>query len=112
MIPIEEAKRIAPYLQPFYGSPAWKNCRAAYIKSVGGLCERCKAHGLIVPGVEVHHKIRLTPGNVKDPNVALAWSNLELLCESCHHEEHRKQKARRWRCDEQGHVIAPLCRDE
>ena len=108
MIPIEEAKRIAPYLQPFYGSPAWKNCRAAYIKSVGGLCERCRAAGKITAGAEVHHKVRLTPGNVHDPHVALAWSNLELLCEDCHHQEHRKT-ARRWRCDERGHVITPLC---
>ena len=92
-----------PDLQPFYSSTAWKACRAAYIKSVGGLCERCRAAGKITAGAEVHHKVRLTPGNVHDPHVALAWSNLELLCEDCHRQEHRKT-ARRWRCDENGKV--------
>ena len=93
------------YLQPFYSSPAWKSCRAAYIKSVGGLCERCKKAGKITAGAEVHHKVRLTPGNVHDPHVALAWENLELLCESCHKAEHRKSQ-KRWRCDPDGHVTS------
>lgn len=92
--------------QPFYSSPAWKACRAAYIKSVGGLCERCRAAGRIVPGVEVHHKVRLTPATVRDPKVALAWSNLELLCEDCHKKEHRRTE-KRWACDAQGRVIPP-----
>lgn len=94
------------FLQPFYSSGAWKDCRAAYIKSVGGLCERCLKRGRIVPGDEVHHKVRLTPGNVNDPRVALNWGNLELLCEECHKAEHRKTE-RRWRCDERGRVTCP-----
>lgn len=95
-----------PFLQPFYSSPAWKNCRAAYIKSVGGLCERCRKAGKIVPGEEVHHKERLTPETVKDPRVALAWENLELLCAACHRAEHRKA-ARRWKCGPDGRVEIP-----
>ena len=94
------------YTQPFYSSPAWKSCRAAYIKSVGGLCERCRKAGRITAGEEVHHKVRLTPANVNDPRVALAWSNLELLCAECHRSEHRKNE-KRWKCDEQGRVIMP-----
>jgi len=94
------------YLQPFYSSPAWKACRAAYIKSVGGLCERCRKAGRIAAGAEVHHKVRLTPENINDPRVTLAWSNLELLCEACHKAEHRKTE-RRWRCDERGRVTIP-----
>ena len=101
-------ENMQPYLQPFYSSPAWKACRKAYIKSVGGLCERCRAAGRITAGVELHHKIRLTPGNVHDPRVALAWSNLELLCEECHKAEHRKTE-RRWKCDGQGRVTIPPC---
>ena len=97
---------MTPFTQPFYSSPAWKNCRAAYIKSVGGLCERCRKAGKIVPGAEVHHKVRLTPETVKDPRVALAWSNLELLCAECHRAEHRKA-ARRWKCGPDGRVEIP-----
>ena len=93
-------------LQPFYSSPAWKACRKAFIKSKGGICERCAARGIISAGVEVHHKIRLNPGNVRDPKVALSWSNLELLCEDCHKKEHGKAE-KRWKCGPDGRVIVP-----
>jgi len=71
------------FAKAFYQSKAWQECRAAYIKSVFGLCERCGQ-----PGDEVHHKIRLTPQNIDDPNITLNWDNLELLCASCHSKEH------------------------
>jgi 5-methylcytosine-specific restriction endonuclease McrA len=56
---------------------------------------------LIVPGDEVHHKIRLTPENLADPQISLNWDNLELLCKQCHMEEHTDT---RWRADEAGHI--------
>lgn len=93
-------------LQPFYSSPAWKACRAAYIKSKGGLCERCLREGRITAGAEVHHKVRLTPQTVRDPKVALSWSNLELLCVECHKREHGRTE-RRWRCRPDGSVEIP-----
>ncbi len=89
------------FARTFYKSGAWTKCRQAYKTSVGGLCERCLAKGLIVPGVEVHHKIRLTPENIDDPAIALCFDNLELLCADCHQEEHRPT---RWRTDELGRV--------
>ena len=51
----------------------------------------------------MHHKIRLTPENINNPEIALNWENLELLCEACHHEEHKN--GIRWRADGEGHVI-------
>ena len=95
-------------IQPFYSSRAWKECRAAYIKSVGGLCERCRQAGRITAGEEVHHKIRLDARTVNDPRVALDWANLELLCEDCHKAEHRKAKGKRWRCGPDGRLEPPL----
>ena len=89
------------FAQAFYGSPAWQSCREAYKRSVGGLCERCLARGLIVPGVEVHHKHRLTPENLRDPSITLNWANLELLCKQCHLDEHRRAEMR---TDAGGHV--------
>ena len=86
----------------FYKSHVWKKCKKAYANSRSGLCERCAARGLIVPGEEVHHKKHLTPENITDPAVALNWNNLELLCKDCHISEHRRK---RWRVDESGHVI-------
>lgn len=72
----------------FYNSKAWKHCRRGYINSVGGLCERCFKVGKYVVGEEVHHKKYLSPDNINDPMITLSWSNLELLCASCHSVEH------------------------
>lgn len=82
------------FAREFYSSEAWNKCREGYRKSVGGLCERCLAKGLYVPGEIVHHKIHLTPQNVKQPDVSMNWSNLELLCRDCHAAEHKKQTKR------------------
>jgi 5-methylcytosine-specific restriction endonuclease McrA len=89
----------------FYKTKLWKECRAAYIQSVGGLCERCWAKGLIRHGDTVHHKVPLTPENIHDPAVTLNHDNLELLCRDCHAEEHRSHE-QRYTVDEWGRVIA------
>lgn len=88
----------------FYKTEAWKSCRDSYAKSVGGLCEHCYAKGRIVPGEIVHHKTHLNPQNVHDPNVALNWENLILLCRDCHGKEHQKNK-KRYKVDALGRVI-------
>lgn len=80
----------------FYTSWEWRKCRADYLKKEP-LCERCGQ-----PATQVHHKIKLTPDNIKEPAIALSFSNLEALCESCHQQEHRPTI--RWRCDPMGHV--------
>ncbi len=71
------------FAKAFYKSKAWQKCRAAYIQSVFGLCEKCRR-----PGWIVHHKELLTPANINDPTVTLAWENLEYLCQDCHNREH------------------------
>lgn len=71
------------FAKAFYGSKAWLKCRAAFVKSRFGLCERCGKAGLIV-----HHKILLTPANIHDPSVTLNWENLEYLCLDCHNRTH------------------------
>jgi len=98
---VDHGEKETRFARQFYMSRAWVKCRKAYAASKGGLCERCWAKGLIVPGEEVHHKIRLTPENINDPSIALNHDNLELLCKNCHLEEHSKV---RWRADELGHV--------
>jgi 5-methylcytosine-specific restriction endonuclease McrA len=72
-----------PFAEKFYKSKAWQRCRASYIASVFGICERCGGPGLIV-----HHKIMLTPENINNPDVTLNWEHLELLCLDCHNREH------------------------
>ena len=96
-------------IEAFYTTRAWRKCRKAFAKSKGNLCERCLSRGIIEAGsreqpLEVHHKIPLTADNVKDPEVALAWSNLELLCKSCHDKE-RQRREKRWRVNQDGKVI-------
>ena len=81
MIPREISK-------PFYNGKAWRKCRAGYIKSVGGLCERCLKDGKIKKGYIVHHKQYLTEQTIGDPDVSLNWDNLEYLCFDCHQREH------------------------
>ena len=109
------------YAKGFYGSRAWKKCRATYKAYRGGLCERCLAKGLYNAGVIVHHKNYITPENITDPEILLDWNNLELLCRACHNEEHEVQQhrhtyqqkhragvsARRWTVAADG-SIAPL----
>ena len=79
------------FARKFYGSRAWKECRASYILSVNGLCERCLKAGKYVPGDEVHHKIYLSPDNINNPDITLSFENLELLCSSCHSIEHNRK---------------------
>ena len=93
-------------IKGFYKTTAWKNCRAAYIKSVGGLCERCLAEGKIVPGYIVHHKCYINPLNVNDPAITLNFDNLEYLCHDCHNKEHFKDRVEpRYKILEDGRVI-------
>lgn len=92
------------YAKTFYKSQAWKQTQAAYKKAAGGLCERCQKCGLIVPGVIVHHRIHLTPDNIHDPDIALSWANLELLCRECHGKEHGNE--RRYHVDAIGRITA------
>lgn len=89
--------------ESFYKTPAWRRCRAAYLKQ-HPVCERCAASGLVTPSVYVHHRIHLTPENVKDPALAYGDSNLEALCFECHEQEHRRRKKRRYRVDDWGRV--------
>lgn len=91
------------YAKKFYKSKAWNRTREAYLKSVGGLCERCRKKGLIVPAEIVHHKIYLTPDNISDTSVSLGWANLEAVCRFCHAEEHTGTE-KRYTVDELGRV--------
>lgn len=93
------------YAKAFYKSAAWKHTQAAYKSKMGGLCERCRANGMISPGVIVHHKTYLTPENIYNPSIALAFDNLELLCQACHNQEHTGI-VRRYKVDELGRVIS------
>ncbi len=72
----------------FYKSKAWEQCRDGFIATRqaidGGMCqEGCGNLGYIV-----HHRIKLTPKNISDPNITLGWDNLEYVCKDCHDKIH------------------------
>ena len=52
----------------------WRKRRNAYVRRVGGRCERCGAS----EGLEVHHV---------DPRGSDEDANLECLCRRCHRKE-------------------------
>lgn len=82
---------------PFYKTRAWKECRAAYLRKVGGLCELCMDRGIIRPADIVHHKIHLTDETARDPKVALNFDNLQAVCIDCHNALHfRKAPKKRY----------------
>jgi len=91
------------FAKAFYKSKDWERCRADYIRSVGGLCERCLKRGLYNPGIIVHHKTYINPDNINDPRILTDFNNLELLCRQCHADEHKKTQTR-YVIDELGRV--------
>lgn len=112
-----EVITVSTFAARFYSSPAWKQCRDAFRKSRGKLCERCLARGIINAGtkenpLQVHHKIPITPDNIDDPAITLNWDNLETLCQQCHAAEHidslrqrEHHSKRRWKIGENGEVL-------
>lgn len=99
------------YASAFYASDAWHKCREGYIRhrqSVdGGMCEIC--HERV--GYIVHHKKRISPANISDPNVTLSWNNLQYVCKACHDKIHeyggRFREKRKIIFDSQGNPIVP-----
>lgn len=92
------------YAEGFYKSKQWQNTRASYLKSVGGLCERCLAKGRYKAAVIVHHKKHIDPQTIQDPRVTLSWDNLEAVCRECHAELHG-ERPKRYTLDDFGRVI-------
>jgi 5-methylcytosine-specific restriction enzyme A len=99
------------WAKAFYKSAAWQACRASYIDTVHGMCERHLKRGQYVPGYIVHHKIELTPQNINDPMISLNHEHLEYVCLDCHNDEHlhkKDDKPLRYRFAEDGRVVQAL----
>lgn len=74
-------------LEEFYSCSTWKKIREQKKRLEHYECERCRAKGRYAKGEVVHHKKYLRNA----PELALTISNLEVLCEKCHYEEHHKR---------------------
>ena len=95
------------YAKRLYKSKQWQHTRDAYLKSKGGLCERCYAEGRIVPAAIVHHKIYISPENIDNPFITLDWNNLEAICREHHAQEHElgHKHPRRYIVGDNGKII-------
>lgn len=71
------------YALSFYKSKEWIKCRNGFMKSKNYICERCGGVAYIV-----HHKKHITPLNINNPHITLAWDNLQALCHDCHNAVH------------------------
>ena len=96
------------WAEQFYNSSAWKDSREAYMQSKGHLCERCSTESDPVVAKIVHHKIPLSRRNINVPEIALAFANLEALCQNCHNiEHHAGRRAARYKFDAAGNLLPP-----
>lgn len=73
------------WAKDFYNSLKWIKCRTAFLLDKLYICNRCGDYG-----DRVHHKIYLTPSDICNPDITLAWANLECLCQDCHNKEHHR----------------------
>lgn len=75
-------------IDAFYHSKAWRDL-SYVLRLKSGKCQRC---GRIadMKQLHAHHKVLLTPSNVNDVSISLNPDNIEILCSSCHDEEHNR----------------------
>ena len=68
----------------FYQSKEWHELRMAKWVDADGLCEMCRAKGIIKEAKEIHHRV---PIDV-DWSKRLDYDNLIALCSDCHNQQH------------------------
>ncbi len=72
-------------LHNFYKSTVWQVARQIKYKN-----KMVSVNDVAWLVKKIHHKIRLTIDNVKDPTISINQENLELLCKDCHNKEHKR----------------------
>lgn len=100
-------KMAKPFARRFYSSKAWQTCRNEYAKQAHYLCEDCLAKGIYKPGEIVHHIIEIDPVTIDQPEVALNFDNLRLVCRECHAQHHKiKNKNKRYTVGPDGKIFS------
>lgn len=75
-------------IDTFYHSKAWRDL-SYLLRLKSGKCQRC-GRVADMKQLHAHHKVLLTPSNVNDTTISLNPDNIEILCNSCHDEEHNR----------------------
>lgn len=93
------------FAKRFYNSTAWQKCRASFISERqaidGGVCQQCNNE----LGYIVHHRIRLTPENIHNPDITLNHKNFEYVCQDCHNRIEKSEDGARYYFDDTGQLI-------
>jgi hypothetical protein len=79
-----------PKLKSFYDSAAWRNFRLQLINERHNKCEKCNRYIPHSKDIIGHHKVELTPENVKDHSISLNPDLIEIICFECHNKEHKR----------------------
>ena len=67
------------FAKQFYASKEWKATRKAILRRDLYTCADCMGRAN-----EVHHKIELTPENIRNDLIRVGADNLMSLCHRCH----------------------------
>ena len=80
--------------QRLLNSRRWRDEKAIDWKRAKGLCERCKAEGIITQGVDCHHIKPVESGRTVQEMEMLAYNpdNCQLLCVPCHIKTHAEMR--------------------
>ena len=70
----------------FYQSKEWQLLRNQKWCQADGLCEMCRAKGIIKSAKEIHHRIPIE----EEWSKRLDYDNLVALCSDCHNAQHER----------------------
>lgn len=84
-----------PRYQGLLNSRRWLEVKAIVWKRAQGLCERCKAEGIITQGVDCHHIKPVESGRTVQEMEKLCYdpNNIRLICVACHIKTHQEMRS-------------------
>lgn len=80
--------------QKLFNSKRWQEVKAIVWRRAEGLCELCKAEGIIHAGVDCHHIVPVERAKTPEEMERLCYdaNNCQLLCVSCHIKVHQEMR--------------------
>ena len=88
-----------PRYQKLLNSKRWQEVKAIVWRRAEGLCERCKAEGVLTSSLteklDCHHIIPVERGRTIEEMKLLCFdvNNIQLLCKPCHIAVHKQMRS-------------------
>jgi len=79
-----------PWAMALYQSRQWRELRQALIIERGLHCQLCGRMVSHPSNLIGDHIEELTPDNVNNPAISLNPDNVQLICEDCHNQKHKR----------------------